>query len=227
MRDPISVIIPIVQIQPRPFASLFIYSMIRLRMRVDTGEEIAFRMRPEGGMLDWVPVNSHFCAVRSNDSVRINNNRPKRRLVVHCFCVCAYLLQLPWGERQVLSEVSSITSKCSFDRSCGRCQQFWRQTWLSVETELQFGGSLTFLSGRTNHSDRLIQVCSDHRLFLANTTSSHKNRPHPHSALLGVYALDSDWSQYHRSPVEWIDWGPLIIIVCVCDRNNKKTMNPA
>lgn len=60
-------------------------------------------------------------------------------------------------------------------------------------------------TGRTDHGDHLIEVCSDHRLFLANANFCYKERHRiTWCPPLSFTTLDSDLPHCHRSPAALI-----------------------
>ncbi|CAH8430348.1 unnamed protein product [Schistosoma haematobium] len=140
------------------------------------GVGIALSMRAEQALLEWIPVNSRLCAVRLNGYVRTRKDRDTRRCL---FVVSAY----------ALTDCSSDDVKDEFYRKLSELLQkakrsdivlvagdFNAQIGSLNQTERHLGGYFSIPTQRTDNGDRLLQLCSDNRLFLANTNFKHKER---------------------------------------------------
>ncbi|CAH8485715.1 unnamed protein product [Schistosoma margrebowiei] len=140
------------------------------------GVGIALSMRAEQALLEWIPINSRLCAVRLNGSVRTRKDRDTRRCL---FVVSAY----------APTDCSSDEVKDEFYRKLSELLQkakrsdivlvggdFNAQIGSLNQTERHLGGYFSVPAQRTDNGDRLLQLCSDNRLFLANTNFKHKER---------------------------------------------------
>lgn len=47
------------------------------------------------------------------------------------------------------------------------------------QTERHLGGSYVVVAQRTDYGDRLLQLCTDNRLILSNSSFKHKEKHHP------------------------------------------------
>ena len=114
--------------------------------------------------------------VRLNGSVRVNSSRLKRRAL---FVISAY----------APTDCSTSEVKDEFYRELSQLLQNVRATDVVVvagdfnaqlgrldESERYLGGRFTIPANRTDNDDRLLQLCTDHNLFLANTNFSHKKK---------------------------------------------------
>ena len=140
------------------------------------GVGIALSPRAELALLDWIPVDSRLCAVRLNGSVRTRKDREIRRCL---FVVSAYSP----------TDCSSDDIKDEFYRKLSDLLREARRSDVVIvagdfnaqvgklsEREGHLGGSYGVMAKRTDNGDRLLQLCSDNRLFLANTNFKHKEK---------------------------------------------------
>lgn len=109
----------------------------------------------------------------------------------------------------VLTKVISITPKDVIYGINGRWLWFQHpilQRWNGIS-------DAGFLSSTDlTDSHRLIQVCSDSRLFLANHIYCHIMQ---HPLTLHLPSSDWDWPHCHWSMVIWINWGSPVIHVYI------------
>ena len=142
------------------------------------GVGIALSTRAEQALLEWIPVNSRLCAVRLNGSVRTRKDRDTRRCL---FVVSAY----------APTDCSHDEVKDDFYRKLSELLQKAKRSDIVVvagdfnarvgslnQPERHLGGCFSIPAQRTDNGDRLLQLCSDNRLFLASTNFKHKER-HP------------------------------------------------
>ncbi|CAH8648439.1 unnamed protein product [Schistosoma mattheei] len=140
------------------------------------GVGIALSMRAEQALLEWIPVNSRLCAVRLNGSVRTRKDRDTRRCL---FVVSAYA-PTDCSSDEVKDEfyrkLSELLQKAKRSDIVLVAGDFNAQIGSLNQTERHLGGYFSIPTQRTDNGDRLLQLCSDNRLFLANTNFKHKER---------------------------------------------------
>lgn len=124
--------------------------------------------RVECGLLDSNPVNSRLCAVWLNGSVRIGDSRLK----CPCFLSCLFI-RLP-----IAASLKTKTTYAGTYLSYSGVHSMDIvvfadgpnvQLGYLAQTEWNMGGRIPVPADCTDNRDRLIQVCSDHRLFSVNT----------------------------------------------------------
>ncbi|CAH8613030.1 unnamed protein product, partial [Schistosoma mattheei] len=140
------------------------------------GVGIALSMRAEQALLEWIPVNSRLCAVRLNGYVRTRKDRDTRRCL---FVVSAYA-PTDCSSDEVKDEfyrkLSELLQKAKRSDIVLVAGDFNAQIGSLNQTERHLGGYFSIPTQRTDNGDRLLQLCSDNRLFLANTNFKHKER---------------------------------------------------
>ena len=138
------------------------------------GVGVALSPKAESALLDWIPVNSRLCAVRLSGSIKINAGRCGKRCL---FVVSAY----------APTDSSSENEKDEFYQDLSRLLRSARRTDIVIlagdmnaqvgrlsPEEAQLGGRFGVDAVRTDNGERLLQLCADHRLFLASTNFQHK-----------------------------------------------------
>ncbi|CAH8440761.1 unnamed protein product, partial [Schistosoma bovis] len=128
-------------------------------------------MRAEQALLEWIPVNSRLCAVRLNGSVRTRKDRDTRR---YLFVVSAYA-PTDCSSDEVKDEFYRIQNAKHSDRVL-LAGDFNAQIGSLNQTERHLGGYFSIPAQGTDNGDRLLQLCSENRLFLAKTNFKHKKR---------------------------------------------------
>ncbi|CAH8429248.1 unnamed protein product [Schistosoma intercalatum] len=144
--------------------------------RALTGVGIALRMRAEQALLDWIPVNSRSCAVRLNGSVRTRKDRDTRRYPFVLYAYAPTDCSSEGLEDEFYRKLSEILQKANRSDIVPTGGDFNAQIGSLNRKERHLGGYFSILVQRTDNGDRLLQLCSDNRLFLANTNFKHKER---------------------------------------------------
>ncbi|MGL5405228.1 MAG: endonuclease/exonuclease/phosphatase family protein, partial [Propionibacteriaceae bacterium] len=138
------------------------------------GVGIALSAKAEAAIADWIPVNSRLCAVRLESSVCVNRYRTKKRCM---FIVSAY----------APTNSSTDLVKDEFYHQLSDLLRLAKNTDIVVlagdmnarigqldTNELHLGGGFAVDSVRNDNGDRLLQLCTDHQLFLSSTSFQHK-----------------------------------------------------
>ncbi|CAH8665504.1 unnamed protein product [Schistosoma curassoni] len=140
------------------------------------GVGIALSPRAELALLDWIPVDSRLCAVRLNRTVRIRKDRDTRRCL---FVVSAYSptdCSSDGVKDEFYRKLSDLLRKAKRSDVVIVAGDFNAQVGKLSAGERHLGGSYGVVAQRTDNGDRLLQLCSDNRLFLANTNFKHKEK---------------------------------------------------
>ncbi|TNN13054.1 Craniofacial development protein, partial [Schistosoma japonicum] len=140
------------------------------------GIGIALSRRAELALLDWIPVDSRLCAVRLNGTVRTRKDRNTRRCL---FVVSAYAptdCSSDEVKDEFYSKLSDLLQKARRSDIIIMAGDFNAQVGRLSENERHLGGCYGVAAQRTDNGDRLLQLCSDNRLFLANTNFRHKEK---------------------------------------------------
>nr|CAX83711.1 endonuclease-reverse transcriptase [Schistosoma japonicum] len=133
-------------------------------------------MRAEQALLEWIPVNSRLCAVQLNGSVRTQRNRDTRRCL---FVVSAYAPTDCSPDKlkdEFYRNLCELLQKAKHSDIVVVAGDFNAQIGSLDQTERHLGGYFSVPAQRTDNGDHLLQLCSDNRLFLANTNFRHKER---------------------------------------------------
>ncbi|KAK4474221.1 hypothetical protein MN116_000067 [Schistosoma mekongi] len=140
------------------------------------GVGIALSMKAEQALLDWIPVDSRLCAVRLNGSVRTRKDRDSRRCL---FVVSAYAptdCSLDEVKDEFYRKLSELLHRAKHSDLVILAGDFNAQIGSLNQSKRHLGGCFSVPAHRTDNGDRLLQLCSDNRLFLANTNFKHKER---------------------------------------------------
>lgn len=132
-------------------------------------------MRVEHELLDLIQINSRLCAVRLNSLVCVNSNRLKRRYLV----VVSVNTFTDRGSSEAKDEFYKELSRLVLSVHCATVvgvADFNAQLGCLAKTGRHFGGSYPVPAERTDNGDRIIQVCSHHRLLLTNTNFCHEEQ---------------------------------------------------
>ncbi|CAH8447460.1 unnamed protein product [Schistosoma margrebowiei] len=140
------------------------------------GVGVALSARAEAALIDWIPINSRLCAVRLESSIKVRRNRREKRCL---FVISAY----------APTDCSPDAIKDEFYHQLSVLLQKVRLTDIVVLTgdlnaqvgrlgteESRLGGRWGLVGHRSDNGDRLLQLCTDHNLFLASTNSRHSHR---------------------------------------------------
>ena len=138
------------------------------------GVGIALSPRAERSLLEWIPVNSRLCAMRLRVSIKVNANRSRNRCL---FVVSAY----------APTDTSPENEKDDFYRDLSQLLRSAKSSDIVVlagdmnaqigrlnSMEAHLGGRFSVDMPRSDNGERLLHLCTDHRLFLANTNFQHK-----------------------------------------------------
>ncbi|CAH8540670.1 unnamed protein product [Schistosoma guineensis] len=140
------------------------------------GVGVALSARAEAALIDWIPINSRLCAVRLESSIKVRRNRREKRRL---FVISAY----------APTDCSPDAIKDEFYHQLTVLLQKVRSTDIVVLTgdlnaqvgrlgteESRLGGRWGLVGRRSDNGDRLLQLCTDHNLFLASTNFRHSHR---------------------------------------------------
>ena len=140
------------------------------------GVGIAFSTRAEKALPEWIPINSRLCAIGLHSSIAANKQRNAKR---HLFIVSAY----------APTDCSNDETKDSFYRELSNPLRSAKQRDLVVlagdinaqvgriaSSGKRLGSSFGIQTNRTDNGDRLLQLCTDHKLYLISTNFKHKKR---------------------------------------------------
>ena len=140
------------------------------------GVGVALSARAEAALIDWIPINSRLCAVRLESSIKVRRNRREKRCL---FVISAY----------APTDCSPDAIKDEFYHQLTVLLQKARSTDIVVlagdlnaqvgrlgTEESRLGGRWGLVGRRTDNGDRLLQLCTDHNLFLASTNFRHSHR---------------------------------------------------
>ena len=144
--------------------------------RGQAGVGIALSRKAENALLDWFPVNSRLSAVRLNGSVKVSRNKNSRR------CLFVVSIYAPTDcssddlKDKFYSDLSGLLENARSSDIVMVIGDFNAQIGRLDESERRFGGSHAIPSRRTDNGDRLLNLCAQRGLFLANTNFEHKQR---------------------------------------------------
>ena len=140
------------------------------------GVGVALSARAEAALIDWIPINSRLCAVRLESSIKVRRNRREKRCL---FIISAY----------APTDCSPDAIKDEFYHQLTVLLQKARPTDIAIPAgdlnaqvgrlgteESRLGGRWGLVGRRTDNGDRLLQLCTDHNLFLASTNFRHSHR---------------------------------------------------
>ncbi|CAH8657151.1 unnamed protein product [Dicrocoelium dendriticum] len=140
------------------------------------GVGVVLSARAESALLDWIPVNSRLCAVRLRGSCNVSRRRDVKRAL---FVVSAYA---PTDCSQDAVKDSFYQQLHELLRSSKRTDivilagDFNARVGRLLPSEHHIGGSFGLGGSRSDNGDRLLALCSDHRLFLSSTSFRHSRR---------------------------------------------------
>ncbi|CAH8517778.1 unnamed protein product [Schistosoma margrebowiei] len=140
------------------------------------GVGVALSARAEAALVDWIPINSRLCAVRLESSIKVRRNRREKRCL---FVISAY----------APTDCSPDAIKDEFYHQLSVLLQKVRSTDIVVlagdlnaqvgrlgTEESRLGSRWGLVGRRSDNGDRLLQLCTDHNLFLASTNFRHSHR---------------------------------------------------
>ncbi|RTG85806.1 uncharacterized protein DC041_0013076 [Schistosoma bovis] len=138
------------------------------------GVRIVLSPRAELALLEWIPVDSRLCAVRLNGTVRIRKDRDTLRCL---FVVSAYSptdCSADDVKDEFYRKLSDLLLKARRSDVVIVAGDFNAQVGKLSDRERHLGGFYSVVAQRTDNGDRLLQLCSDNCLFLANTSFKDK-----------------------------------------------------
>ncbi|CAH8594175.1 unnamed protein product [Schistosoma curassoni] len=140
------------------------------------GIGVALSARAEVALTHWIPINSHLCAARLENSIEVRRNRREKPCL---FVISTY----------APTDCSPDAIKDKFYHQLTVLLQKVRSTDIVVlagdlnaqvgrlcTEKSGLGGRWRLVSRRTDNEDRLLQLCADYSLFLASTKSRHSHR---------------------------------------------------
>lgn len=163
-----------------PDATTFSFFILRLSgdpitgARGQAGVGIAPRTWTQYAFLDWVTINSLFCAVHLDGSVLVINSRVKRHRL---FDVSVYVhtdCSSPETREEIHRKLSLLLHIVISAGAVVVASGSNAQTGYQPETGRHTLNRFSIPAGKTNKGIRLIQVDLDHRLFLSSTSFRHK-----------------------------------------------------
>ena len=193
----------IIRLSTSPSSRIF-----HLRLSGDTeaavsgqaGVGIALSSRAEPALLEWIPVDSRICAVRLKGSCRKSRFRTETR---NLFVVAAYaptdcssdavkddFYQRLHNLLRSVPRTDIVVLAGDLNARVGRLTSF----------ESHLGGRFGLDCQRTDNGDRLLSLCSEHRLFLVSTNFRHSKR---HCATWRPPSSLSSWSQLDHIAVSY------------------------
>ncbi|CAI2728541.1 unnamed protein product [Schistosoma spindalis] len=140
------------------------------------GVVVALSARAKAALIDWIPINGRLCAVRLESSIKVRRNRREKRCL---FVISAY----------APTDCSPDAIKDEFYHQLTVLLQKLRSTDIVVlagdlnaqvgrldTEESRLGGRWGLVGRRTDNGERLLQLCTDHNLFLASTNFRQSRR---------------------------------------------------
>ncbi|KAA3675920.1 uncharacterized protein DEA37_0013235 [Paragonimus westermani] len=127
-------------------------------------------------LIDWISVNSRHCAVRLAGSVRVS---PRRKTVRNLFVVSAYAPTdcSDIGVKDVFySDLAALLRSTRGSDIVVLAGDMNAQVGRFGEAESRLGGRFGIASHCSDNGGRLLQLCAEHRVFLASTSFRHHVR---------------------------------------------------
>ncbi|CAI2736607.1 unnamed protein product [Schistosoma spindalis] len=195
----------VLQIRSPPFTSK---SLLYVRLSGDpvafssglAGVGVTLSAKAETAQINWIPINSRICAVRLGSSIKVRRNRREKR---YLFVISAY----------APTDCSPDAIKNEFYHQLTVLLQKVRSTDIVVlagdlnaqvgrpgTEENRLGGRWRLVGRRTDNGERLLQLCTDHNLFLASTNF----RPsHRRCATWRPPSASQDWTQIDHIAISY------------------------
>ncbi|WP_432422671.1 endonuclease/exonuclease/phosphatase family protein [Streptococcus dysgalactiae] len=140
------------------------------------GVGIALSPRAEAALLDWIPVDSRLCAVRLEGACKVNRRHTDKR---NLFVICAYAPKdcNPDAMKDCFyHNLHDLLLKASRTDIVILAGDLNARVGQLLPCEAHLGGPFGLDSCRSDNGDRLLALCSDHRLFLASTNFRRSNQ---------------------------------------------------
>ncbi|CAH8549785.1 unnamed protein product [Schistosoma margrebowiei] len=140
------------------------------------GVGVALGARAEAALIDWIPINSRLCAVRLESSIKARRNRREKRCL---FVISAYAptdCSPDAIEDKFYHQLSVLLQKVRSTDIVVLAGDLNTQVGHLGTEESRLGGRWGLVGRRSDNGDRLLQLCTDHNLFLASTNFRHSPR---------------------------------------------------
>ncbi|CAH8481415.1 unnamed protein product [Schistosoma haematobium] len=139
------------------------------------GVGVALSARAEAALIDWIPINSRLCVVRLESSIEVRRNRREKR----CLFISAYAptdCSPDAIKDEFYHQLSVLLHKVRSTDIVVLAGDLSAQVGRLGTEESRLGGRWGLVGRRTDNGDRLLQLCTDHNLFLASTNFRHSHR---------------------------------------------------
>lgn len=140
------------------------------------GIRVALTEWTEVAMLKSIPVDSRLYATRLRGSYRVSSSRSGGN---HLLVVLEYVLieiKLIFNQGHVVSKVARLLKYDKVTRHCYFSTRNERSSRSISSNKAHLGGLFCFDSCLSENGERLLILCSGHRLFLAITNFRHSYR---------------------------------------------------
>ncbi|CAH8573948.1 unnamed protein product [Dicrocoelium dendriticum] len=137
---------------------------------------IILSSKAEPPLVDWIPVNSRFCAVRLTTSAKVDSRSSTKRCL---FMVSAYAPTACSSDVLKDTFYHQLNALLRRDTSSDiiiRAGDMNVQVGRLSSSEAQLGGNYGLNSERTDIGERLLQLCAEHQLFVSSTAFRHSGR---------------------------------------------------
>ena len=139
------------------------------------GVGVALSERAEAALIDWIPVDSRLCAVRLRGSCKISSRRQERR---NLFVVSAYAptdCSSDAVKDTFYAKLHDLLRKAKRGEVVILAGDMNARVGRLSSNEAQLGGPFGLDTCRSENGERLLTLCSEHRLFLASTNFRRSN----------------------------------------------------
>ncbi|XP_013791819.1 craniofacial development protein 2-like [Limulus polyphemus] len=139
-----------------------------------TGVGVVLNSRAEATLLDWIPISSCLCTIRLKTEIGISSKCSTKRCL---FVVAAYAPtngSCDSAKDTFYAELSTLLRRAKNSDVVIFSGDMNAQLDRLGLSETQFGGRYGLEGQRTDNSERLLHLCSEHRLFLSSTAFRHK-----------------------------------------------------
>ena len=164
------------------------------------GVGVALSTRAEAALLDWIPVNSRLCAVRLEGSCRVNRQRSDKR----CLFVISVYAPTDCSPDAVKDDfyhhLHNLLRKAPKTDIVILAGDLNARVGRLSPDEVHLGGRYGLDSSRSDNGDRLLSLCSDHRLFLVSTNFRHRKL---HSATWRSPSSAQTWTQFDNVAISY------------------------
>ncbi|CAH8519273.1 unnamed protein product [Schistosoma haematobium] len=140
------------------------------------GVGVALSDRAEAALIDWIPINSRSCAVRLESSIKVRRNRREKR------CLLVISAHAPTDcspdaiKNEFYHQLAVLLQKVRSTDIVVLARDLNAQVGRLGTEESRLGGRWGLVGRRSDNGDRLLQLCTDHNLFLASTNFRHSHR---------------------------------------------------